>query len=93
MEQDRLNDQGLAGLVRMFQAVTLDPDPVSSARLFVQSIREYYGDMGLISIGTRNAPPGRYRLTRLLHQPGVTGEGLQDLDHIAADAPLHSGGF
>ena len=93
MEEERLNEEGLAGLVRMFQAVSLDPDPVSSTRLFVQTIREYYGNMGLLTIGTRNAPRGRYRLTRLLHQPGVTGEDLKDLDYLAADAPLHSGGF
>ena len=50
MDRDGLNDEGLADLVRMFRAVSVDPDPVSSSRLFVQTIREYYGNMGFISI-------------------------------------------
>ncbi len=41
MDKDRLNDKGVLDLVHMFQAVSLDPDPVSSTRLFVQAILEY----------------------------------------------------
>ena len=56
----------------------------------MQTIRDVYGNVGLVTIGTRGAPPGHYRLTRLLHQPGIAGE---DLDYTAAEAPVHSGGF
>ena len=80
----------LLALVEMVRAVSVDPDPVRSTTSFVQAIRDVYGNVGLVTIGTRGAPPGHYRLTRLLHQPGIEGD---DLDYPAAQAPLHSGGF
>ena len=82
-------DQMLA-LVEMMRGVSVDPDPVRSRNRFVHTIRDVYGNVGLLTIGTRGAPPGHYRLTRLLHQPGIPGE---DFEHTAAHAPVHSGGF
>ncbi|MBQ03057.1 MAG: hypothetical protein CL477_20540 [Acidobacteria bacterium] len=83
------SDRTLA-LVEMVRAVSVDPEPVRSRSRFVHTIREVYGNVGLITIGTRGAQPGHYRLTRLLHQPGVDGE---DLDYTAEQAPVHTGGF
>ena len=80
----------MLALVDMVRAVSVDPDPVRSRRRFVHTIREVYGNVGLITIGTRGAPPGHYRLTRLLHQPGI---GSEDLEYPAEHAPLHTGGF
>ena len=74
----------------MVRAVSVDPDPVRSRNRFVHTIREIYGNVGLLTIGTRGAPPGHYRLTRLLHQPGLGGE---DLEYTAEQAPVHTGGF
>ena len=71
----------------------MDPDPITSTRLFVHTIREVYGNMGLVTIGTRNAPPGHYELTRLIHQAGVRGGEYADLEFVPPDAPIHSGGF
>ena len=87
---DTATGDRLLALVEMVRAVSVDPDPVRSTTSFVQAIRDVYGNVGLVTIGTRGAPPGHYRLTRLLHQPGIAGD---DLDYAAAQAPLHSGGF
>jgi formate hydrogenlyase transcriptional activator len=93
MRGGQLNEEALSSLVTMFRAVSVDSDPITSTRLFLDTIIKYYGDMGLISIGTRNAPAGSYRLTRLLHQPGIAGNEFKDLDYLAADAPVHSEGI
>jgi transcriptional regulator with GAF, ATPase, and Fis domain len=89
-DNDRSTLDGMRALVDMVRAVSVDPDPVRSRSLFVHTIREVYGNVGLLTIGTRGAPTGHYRLTRLLHQPGVGGE---DLDYTAEHAPVHAGGF
>lgn len=77
-------------LVDMVRAVSVDPDPVRSRQRFVSTILEVYGNVGMLTIGTRGAPSGQFRLTRLLHQPGVEGENQE---YAAEDAPLHVGGF
>ena len=74
-------DDRLLALVDMVRAVSVDPDPARATTTFVHTIHRFYGNVGMVVIGTRGAPPGHYRLTRLLHQPGVAGE---DLEYAAA---------
>lgn len=93
MDKVLRQSERLSTLFAMIQAVSVDPDPVSSTGLFVRTMRDVYNDIGVITIGSRNAPKGFYRLTRLLHQPGIVGEKFQEQEHHPSNAPLFSGGF
>ena len=93
MAKKLTRDERLSALVEMIQAVSVEPDPVQSGRLFVQTLRSVYGNVGMVTIGTRNAPQGHYQLTRLLHQSGIKGKGYTDREHAPPNAPIYSGGF
>ena len=91
---DKLSrDERIATLFEMIQAVSVEPDPVLSTRLFVQTLRSAYGNMGMVTIGSRNAPKGHYRLARLLHQPGIENEEYKDREHVPPNLPIYTGGF
>ena len=83
----------LTALVTMLRDLSLDDDPVRSVNRYAAGMRRLFGDEALISVSLRNLPPGQYRVMRLLHQHGVTAEGLADLLFAGVDAPAVEGGI
>jgi signal transduction histidine kinase len=80
-------------LTSLLRELSSDMDPVQSINLYWRRLRALYHAEGFMSISTREAPPGHYRVVRLHHQDEVKKAGLGDLEFAGDDAPVHSGGL
>ncbi len=93
MMEDLSGDRRLRYLTDMLRDLSADPDPASSVNRFSATMRELYGNIGLLSVSMRHVPPGSYRVMRLMHQQGIDRTGLTDTFFAGPDAPVCSGGI
>ena len=83
----------LRELTRIMRDLSNDMDPVRSINTYSRQLRALYHTEAFMSVSTRNAPAGHYRVVRLHHQDEVKLAGYADENYAGGDAPVATGGW
>ncbi|NUM55407.1 MAG: SpoIIE family protein phosphatase [Candidatus Hydrogenedentes bacterium] len=80
-------------LIDMMRDLSIDPDPGTSAKLYRDTMRKLYGDLGLISISRRGVGPNQYRVIRIFHDKQIESDAFPNREDESRVAPIESGGI
>ncbi len=80
-------------LVKTAVAMGDASDAVAALDMFIESMRDVYGERCVIGLATQGLPPGSYRIARWRDISGEQQIGGRSSIEVAADAVVHVGGF
>jgi len=80
-------------LVRTAVAMGDASDALAALDMFIESMRDVYGERCVIGLATQGLPPGSYRIARWRDIGGRQQIGGGSSIEVAEDAAVHVGGF